>query len=174
MKKKNVAILVAAIAVGLAVILAAAAVLVHISKGKNKNNDVVKPASGTAVIAIENVEAEAGKTVRVPITITDNPGFMGMLLQLQYDSDVLEYINIEQNGLFTDCDASDANGVVTLVDLENGDITGSGTLVYVNFKVKKGASGTSDLTLNIDENGVCNYEEKVIPCKAQNGVVTIS
>ncbi|MBQ7726143.1 MAG: hypothetical protein IJT66_03260 [Clostridia bacterium] len=176
MKKK--AILIVAICVAaLAAVTALTVLTVHLfgkSAGKTPGSpETSTPSTGNMLITVENVTAQVGKNVRIPLTVSGNPGFMGAVLELTYDSDVLQYVGLEQSGIFTDCDASDEQGKLTLVDLENKDVTENGTLVYVNFKVKAGSSGTSAINLNIAKTGICNYEEQPLDCQAKSGTVTI-
>ena len=107
MKKKSIIMLAGAIAAALALIILLTVVLVHHFK---VNQGPVTDKSVETVIAAEDIQAQAGKTVKIPLTISGNPGFMGALLQLEYDTDVLEYINVEKGGIFSDCDAYDAGG----------------------------------------------------------------
>lgn len=166
-KKKIIAIVAAAVAVialiaGLGVYLSS--VFSSGDSGKNTTE---------TTITVESVSGEVGKTVKVPVKITGNPGAMGFLLQFEYDSESLEYITYEKGGLLTDCEVSGENGKLKLISVEDGDVKKDGTLVNLTFKVRDGASGDCEIKLICDKNSVCNYDEQLIPVNAQSGKITV-
>lgn len=128
---------------------------------------------GNATITVGAVSGEVGKTVKVPVKLANNPGAMGFLLRFEYDTEALEYINFEKGELLSDCEVSNKDGVLTLVSVEDNDITDNGVMVYLSFKIKDGASGKSEIKLVCDENSVCNYDEDSILVKAVNGEITV-
>lgn len=46
-------------------------------------------------------------------------------------------------------------------------------LAYLNFKIKNGASGKTEIKVICGENAVCNYDEQAISVKTENGTVTV-
>ena len=129
--------------------------------------------SGKATVTIGSVSGEAGKTVKVPVKFTDNPGAMGFFLQFEYDSEALEYISFEKGDLLSDCEVSGSNGSLKLISVEENDVKKDGNLVYLSFKVRDGASGDCEIKLINDENSVCNYNEESIAINAVNGKISV-
>lgn len=76
--------------------------------------------------------------------------------------------------MLTDCEVAKAeDGKLKLVSIEDGDVKKDGTLAYLNFKIKDGAAGKSEIKAICGENSVCNYDEKAISVKTENGTVTV-
>lgn len=165
-KKKIIVIIAAAVAAiallaGLGVYLSS----VFSSDGGSK--------SGKATITVDSVAGEVGKTVKVPVKISGNPGAMGFFLQFEYDGESLEYISFEKGGLLTDCEVSGENGSLKLISVEENDVKKDGTLVYLTFKVRDGASGDCEIKLICEENSVCNYNEESIAIDAVSGKISV-
>lgn len=166
MKKKQFIILLAVLA---ALAICAGAVYIMILKAKNVPD---KPDS-TPTISVGTVSAKPGDKVQVPIEYTGNPGTMGILFEIEYDGKALEYIGSDRGNVISDCEVSGADGKLSLIAVANEDTDKDGTLVYLNFNVNENASGETEIKLNLGENAVCNYDEKVISVTARNGKITI-
>ena len=65
------------------------------------------------------------------------------------------------------------NGSLKLISVEENDVKKDGTLVYLTFKVRDGASGDCEIKLINDENSVCNYNEESIAINAVNGKISV-
>lgn len=165
MKKNQVIILVSVLA-GLLVIAGTAFLLLH-KKGGADNP------GGTPTISVGTVSAKPGDTVKVPIKYTGNPGTAGVLFEIEYDAGALKYLAADRGDIIPDCEVSGGDGKLSLIAVANGDTDKDGTLAYLNFKVNEGASGETEIRINMDENAVCNYEEEVIKVTAQNGKIVI-
>ena len=167
MSKKKIIVIVAAAVAAIALFAGLGVYLrsVFSSDGDSK--------SGKTAITVGSVSGEVGKTVRVPVKISDNPGAMGFFLQFEYDDEALEYISFEKGELLTDCEVSGGNGSLKLISVEENDVKKDGTLVYLTFKVLGGASGNSEIKLICDENSVCNYNEESIAINAVNGNISV-
>lgn len=166
-KKKLTIIITASVLAALALIAGLIFWLTGFFKGESSSD------GGNTTITVGSVSDEVGKTVKVPVKLTDNPGAMGFLLRFEYDTEALEYISFEKGELLSDCEISDNNGSLTLVSVEDNDITDNGVMVYLSFKLKDGASGKSEIKLICDENSVCNYDEESIPVNTVNGEITV-
>ncbi|MGN0492462.1 MAG: cohesin domain-containing protein [Acutalibacteraceae bacterium] len=166
-KKKIIAIVAAAVAA----IALIAGLGVYLTSVFSSDGGAAK--SDKPTITVGSVSGEVGKTVEVPVKFTGNPGAMGFFLQLEYDSESLEYISFEKGDLLTDCEVSGGGGNIKLISVEEGDVKKDGTLVKLTFKVREGASGDCELKLICDENSVCNYDEESIAVTAQSGKITV-
>lgn len=136
-------------------------------------NSSPSASTGEATITVASKTAEAGKNVRVPVTFTGNPGAMGFLLEFHYDPETLEYINVEKGDFLTDCEASEKDGVIKVIDVEDNDVKKDGVLFQLNFKVKDSAKGSTKVELVPQENDVCNYKEESVSYQAVSGTITI-
>lgn len=168
MSKKKIIAIAAAAAAAIALIAGLAVYLNSVFK-----SDKGETKSAEATITVESVSAKAGKTVKVPVKITGNPGAMGFFLKFEYDAESLEYISFEKGGLLTDCEVANENGSIKLISVEENDVKKDGVLVYLTFKVRDGASGSSEIKLICDDNSVCNYNEENIKINAVSGKVTV-
>lgn len=170
MSKKNLIIIISSVAAGLILLGALGIWLVHIFKSGNGSAGK----GGTPVISVGSVTASPGKTVKIPVNFKNNPGAMGFFIEFEYDANVLEYLSTDKGELLTDCTAAEAgSGKLKLVSVEDGDVKKDGTLAYLNFKIKDGASGKAEIKAICGENSVCNYDEKAISVKTENGTVTV-
>lgn len=170
-RKKTLIIIIASVIAAVALIAGLTVWLVNVFKSDDKSAS--SGSSGDAVITVESVSATAGKNVRIPVKFTGNPGAMGFFLQFEYDTEALEYLSFEKGELLTDCEVSEKDGTLKLVSVEDSNITKDGVMVYLSFKIKDNASGTSEIKLICDENSVCNYDEQSVPVKTVNGKVTV-
>lgn len=171
MSKKNLIIIISSVAAGLVLLGALGVWLVHTFKSGNGS---AAGNGGTPVISVGSVTASPGKTVKIPVNFKNNPGAMGFFIEFEYDANVLEYLSTDKGELLTDCEVAKAeDGKLKLVSVEDSDVKKDGTLAYLNFKIKDGASGSSEIKAICGENSVCNYDEKAISVKTENGTVTV-
>ena len=171
--KKTLIIIIVSVAAAAALIVGLTVWLTSVFKSDSNNNSSNNKASGNATITVESVSAKTGQNIKVPVEFTGNPGAMGFLLQFDYDNEALEYLSFEKGELLTDCEVSDKDGTLRLVSVEDNNVTKDGVLVYLTFKIKDNASGTSEIKLICDENSICNYDEESIAVKTVNGKVTV-
>ena len=170
MSKKNLIILISSIAAGLILLVALGIWLTGIFKsdGSTKNK------GGAPTVSVGSVSAEPGKNIKIPVSFTGNPGPMGFLIDFEYDADALEYLSTDKGELLTDCTAAEAgSGKIRLVSVEDKDVEKDGVLAYLNFKIKNGTSGKTEIKVICGENAVCNYDEQAISVKTENCTVTV-
>ena len=133
-----------------------------------------------ATIKVETVTAAAGSQVEVPVSITDNPGILGMTLHVEYDDKKVALVNVENgdtlnhmvfttpkdlsNGCTLPWDAEFVseedikNGVIVTLTFEVFENVEVGESIPVSLKYTPGAIIDNDLnslTVNI-ENGAIN------------------
>lgn len=140
--------------------------------------------SDTPVIKISNVSAAAGDTVTINIDISNNPGIMGMMFRITYDSNSLQYSSYQKGYLssYTVKDHSD-KGYISFVNVESKDVSTDGTIISIIFKVTDNATaGKHIITLaNSNDkygtklhNSFSNSKEKFIVPTVSAGSVTIA
>jgi hypothetical protein len=138
-------------------------------------------AAGNATVTVESTAepVKPGDTFTVPVNITGNPGFAGVVLTFAYDSAALELASFDSRGALFDGGAlenapKDTIGFfgVTI------DRTGDGTLFKASFKVKPtAAEGDYELSVSIVDDKPSNFvnaESKPVPVAFAAGTVTVS
>lgn len=136
----------------------------------DSSSDVKK---SEVTIAVGSAEAKVGDTVKLPVTIKNNPGIMAMLIDFKFDSECLQFVGFEKGEIFSDYETSDAKGVVRLMCVENEDVKGDGEIINLEFKVIGDKSSKTKVEVALEENSICNYDEELLPSKGKNGTVTI-
>lgn len=126
-------------------------------------------------VKLPSVKASAGKTVSVPITLSQNPGVNAAQLFFEYDASVLTYDGCENGDIFDECLDNDTGGTVAVIIQSSGieDVTASGTLLTLNFTVKDSAAkGT--YTIRVSDNSMfCNADEQIVVPGISEGTVTV-
>ena len=124
-------------------------------------------------VSVGSAEAKVGDTVKLPVTIKGNPGIMALLIDFKFDSESLQFVGFEKGKIFSDYETSDAKGVVRLMCVENEDVKGDGELVTLEFKVIGDKSAKTEVSVALEDNSLCNYDEELIPAKGEKGTVKI-
>ena len=132
-----------------------------------------KKGKANVTISVGSAEAKVGDTVKLPVTIKGNPGIMAMLIDFKFDSECLQFVGFEKGKIFSDYETSDAEGVVRLMCVENEDVKGNGKIITLEFKVTSDKSKETEVSVALEDNSLCNYDEELIPAKGKNGKVKI-
>ncbi len=106
-------------------------------------------------ITLTNASLMPEDTVKIDISIENNPGIMAMTFAIVYEKDAFEYVSYN-NGWLTGITIKDHpdKGYVLLAYVATANKTNNGNMLSVNFKVKqKAAPGNHKITL-----GNNNYE----------------
>jgi len=120
-----------------------------------------------------------GRTVRVPISIENNPGVTMMGLTVTFDTDVLELIAVEDAELlkgptFGNVLKSPYN-MIWVDPLSTEDNTGNGTIVTLVFRAKEDAVlGDTEITVTYKPSNVCNADLDKVSFAVVNGKVTVA
>ena len=106
------------------------------------------PPEPNPTIAVGTVVGRVGETVQVPITISDNPGLIGMKLMISYDPDILTLTDVTDGEIFGTNNAYFGNRLseipYTLMwedSLTESNYTGNGTLAILTFTIAQDAYG---------------------------------
>lgn len=67
----------------------------YVTVGDAETPTVSSPKDGNFTIAVESVEAQVGDTIEVKFNISDNPGFVAFVFNFSFDSNALEYVDLE-------------------------------------------------------------------------------
>ena len=129
---------------------------------------------------IESAEGKRGEEVTVKLNLANNQGLRVIARRIYFDTDKLEFVSAQVNGL-KNADArktatyTEKLGAVTL----NASCSGlsvpamddNGTIMTVTFKIKDNASGTA--TLDLKMNDVVQEEDR-IEFTEKDGQITIN
>ncbi len=124
-------------------------------------------------IAVGSAEAKVGDTVKLPVTIKGNPGIMALLIDFKFDSECLQFVGFEKGKIFSDYETSDDKGIVRLMCVENEDVKGDGKIITLEFKIIGDKATKTEVSVALEENSICNYDEELISAKGKNGTVKI-
>ena len=128
-------------------------------------------------ISADKVTARAGEEVDINLNITDNPGFAGLTLTVNYDSDVLEFVDCDLDIISSAVVGDTVPGKIVFACAGVKNISGDGVLASLKFKVKEDvAEGIYPITLSFVNGDAFRYEGyDEIECGAvlTNGAVTV-
>ncbi len=127
-------------------------------------------------ISVGKVDGYTGTTVKVPVTVTLNPGVISVRMEIKYDAASLEFVGVD-SGLFNadDTNASAKDGVIT-VFVENSaiaDMTDNGVAFYLNFTAKNEADAEYALEANIIADSTINVEGDEVTFITNDGAIVM-
>lgn len=136
------------------------------------------PQGDEAVITVGNGKALVGETVKIPVSITNNPGFAGFSFQIS-GADGLELTGIEEGEVLKTREervqSELSNGKVNWTAPEN--VNGDGVLFYLTFKISENCPAKEyDVSVSLIDNEGKNFvTEKVqaIPVSFSSGSLTV-
>ena len=122
-----------------------------------------------------------GDTVEIPLTVTDNPGIIGMRVFISYDAQALTLDSVVNGNLFaggTYTFGNDLAAVPYTVVWEDSlsavNHSDNGLFATLVFRVNEGAQpGDTAVTLTIDTGSVYDTDLHLVTFSSQNGSVTI-
>lgn len=117
---------------------------------------------GLPSIVCEDVIISAGSTVKLTVSIKDNPGVIAMKLQVSYDKNILRLKNVQNGSVFPESaftSGKNVNSMPYILLWEDGlsksDYTKSGVLVELYFTVID-VPVQSDTSIKLScDNGSC-------------------
>ena len=123
-------------------------------------------------ITIGSVEAEAGTTVEVPVTITENPGFAAFAVTIDYDSSALTFQSATLADGIGGMLSKSASGLSYTAFSE---ATATGLFITLKFAVSAGAAADSVLPISFtySEDDVSDSDENNVPTVVTAGSVTV-
>ena len=171
--KKKIVIIVVSIILVLALITAGAIVL-YTKVFKFNNPEKIKRFDEPTVY-VGTAEGKLGDTVKIPVYISKNPGFMAFLFDIEYDEQSLEYVSYTAGDMLNDFNLNHiGNGKIKMMDLENSDIDKDGKLVELKFKIIKDNVSKAEIEVDISDDSFCNFDEKFLDIDDEDGFVKIN
>lgn len=133
-------------------------------------------------ICCSSVNASAGETIRVEITLENNPGIVALQLQVGYDNTKLQLQQVEDGDLLgADAALFGSNLRRNPYSLSWDDSsntqnhTSDGILATLTFLVLDSAdSGETDVILSLVQGGTFNADLEDVTFQTANGIVNVS
>ncbi|HJC32643.1 MAG TPA: Ig-like domain-containing protein [Candidatus Anaerobutyricum faecale] len=149
-----------------------------LSNGLSRKCTVKVKAVSAAEIFVENVNAQPGETIEVPVCIENNIGIASARMKLTYNPDALTPTGVEAGNLSGGAQVAGnagQTGEYYVLWSNAEDVTGDGTLVNVIFTVSEGISvgESSEISLSYEEGDVCNEAHDDLSVKVKPGNVFI-
>ena len=134
----------------------------------------------TGVFLVTDAIGRAGETVDVAVRISNNHGIVAAWIELEYDSDVLTLVGVENGGISADGDFTPCNDLsqmpfrVLFLDALGDNHTQDGDLVVFTFRVRTDARpGESVIDLTYDAENTYDVDMENVPFETQAGTFTV-
>lgn len=137
-------------------------------------------ADAKGLISLTDAKGAPGDTVSVTLNMAQNPGIIAAVVQVGYDDSVLKLVDVKDGKLLADglfSDSYDRNPYVLSWDnaLSTSNITGTGALATLSFKILDGAkAGDSVITVTLEPGNLFDWQLQNVPFNAVNGKVTVT
>lgn len=131
-------------------------------------------------ITVESVTSQAGETVSIKVSISNNPGIWGMDLSVSYDKSNLTLTNVANGTVFSSSEwtQGDLAGDKYILSYEASgfnDISTNGVLATLTFKISDTAnSGDYSVTASYNTGDIINVSFDDISFVVVNGKITVS
>ena len=124
------------------------------------------------VLMVSSPEAMPGETVKVDVSLRDNPGILTTTLKLIYDDTELELLDVNCNN---DLGITLSNkNTVVWYSKNSKNYSEDGVLFTLVFRVLDTAeAGRSEITLSYEAGGIINQKEEDINFIVESGAVNI-
>lgn len=149
-----------------------------LSNGLSRKCTVKVKAVSAAEIFVENVNAQPGETIEVPVCIENNTGIASVRMKLTYDPDALTPTGVEAGNLSGGAQVAGnagQNGEYYILWSNAEDVADDGCLVNVIFAVSESISvgESSEISLSYEEGDICNEAHDDLSVKVKPGNVFI-
>ena len=127
----------------------------------------------------ENITANAGDTVSIPVKISNNTGIAGFGINLTYDTAALTPLSVNSddsvfsNGLMNDTISSANTGVVSVIWSGSSNVTADGILFTITFKVNEEATGSTVVGIDYDQRNTFDENIDDVALACSNTMLTI-
>ena len=140
---------------------------------------VCTKAASPAVISADNVSAQPGQLIRVPLRMQQNPGVVSVKLEIGYNSDVLTLVEAKDCGLLGDTYyggelSANPYTVMWVNPTIQANLTATGVVTELVFQVKGTApQGSYPITINYGLEALLDVDLNEVPCSPVPGAVTV-
>ena len=133
------------------------------------------PDENTAQIVVDSVTASAGNTVKIKVSLKNNPGISGLQMKMRYDSSVLTLQNATAKNLavtFSEKLTANPYSILWYDGLKN--VTTNGAIAEFTFKVSdKAAEGSYPITIEFSDDEISDVYDKNVHFEKVNGAVNV-
>ena len=138
----------------------------------------VVSAYSTMVISIAETTAYAGETVIVPVTLSDNTGFVSASFYIEYDDSILTLLGVNEKSLINGAAHTTQFTSPYILswenDLRTSNYTVNGTLVELVFTVSSFADpGDYNIRISTPTHGILNNDGVDVDCSFSMGTITV-
>ncbi len=137
-------------------------------------------AAGAGNITVGSASGKPGEEIKITIKITNNPGIISLLLNLEYDKSVLTLTRVENGAVFNSSAASFGNKYdvspykMVWEDGLSSNNTKTGNLVLLTFRIADNAkNGKTFLNVSVDKDSTFDYDLKGISFSIEQGNIEI-
>lgn len=149
----------------------------------NSGKITIKPetTNNKTTFTVNSIQGEAGSSVDVNVSITNNPGILGAILSVSYD-ERLTLLNATQGTAFSALSltkpgayTSPCNFAWDGVDLDNGDIK-DGVVLTLSFKIPDNATAEDvySITVSSDDGDIVDSELNTVLPDFISGKITVN
>ena len=132
------------------------------------------------ILGVADVSAAPGDTVTIPVTISDNTGFAGFTLCIDYDESVMTLTNISKGSLLNSSESGAFTKNVsgkTINWVDSANITGDGELMKLTFTINGAATpGSYAVELNLKNGKASNFvdeKSRALHVEFESGIVSV-
>lgn len=136
-------------------------------------------AASSAIFEVSSAEGYAGDTIKVTVSIKENPGLAGLVFKLRYDSSALSVVSATkstealESSPVIQADAADAAGsYVGYSFAEAQDFKGIGAVLVVEFKVTDKAA-VGSVKVELADLDVSNFDGDTVTSSKTDGAVKV-
>ena len=134
-------------------------------------------ATGVTEITFGEVMSKVGEEVIVPVTIKNNPGIAMFRFRVNYDTDGLELLSIENGSIITegtlmDTPEPEKNRVTFTWFTVGEDVIGDGEIAKIKFKVKDAARSNYPLEITYLPEDLLNSNREQVPYTVVDGKIS--
>ena len=125
---------------------------------------------------IENVSAQCGDTITIPVSISKNSGIMGYKFSAKYDTTKFSFVGVQcddnwNNGLF---EYNDNNGVIDIIWTGKENINLEGTIFNIILRANDNITpGVSTIYLSCDQTNTFDETYALVDISCFSGQVDI-
>ncbi|MBR7132844.1 MAG: hypothetical protein IKD04_04875 [Clostridia bacterium] len=138
-------------------------------------SDNTSSTGDTVLLSVSNEDITSADTsVTVSVDISNNPGIMVLLTEIQFDSGVFSFVGYGgSSDIFDDCIVDYSDNSVTVLSVSNdGNKTKDGRVLFLTFDVISSTAGT--YPFEIIRTDISDYNEMSVIAQTTDGNVTIT
>ncbi len=138
----------------------------------------IEPTGILPKITVSSTSGSIGSTVKVTISIQDNPGIITASLNINYDSAKLQLVGVEDAKLLNDFIEPDVltNNPLTLIwedGLAESNNIGNGTIATLTFQILDSDAGLTDIYITYNDGDIYDVNLKDVFFEIENGQIDI-